>query len=85
VPGDGSTRSIQLLKAYAGDRTALSGPAALGWPTVHLRVSAEAATLLVQWGDGAANSREQNASLSVGRNHLAIVRDLDRLGRRAGR
>jgi hypothetical protein len=74
---------MQLLKVYAGDGTALSGPAALGWPTVDLRVSQKAATLLVQWGDGAASSREQNVSLVAGRNHLAIVRDGDRLGRRA--
>ncbi|WIA29149.1 hypothetical protein OEZ86_011660 [Tetradesmus obliquus] len=59
APSDSSTRLTQLLKVYAGDGTALSGAAALGWPTVHLRVSQAAATLLVQWGDGAANSREQ--------------------------
>lgn len=83
APSDSSTRLTQLLKVYAGDGTALSGAAALGWPTVHLRVSQAAATLLVQWGDGAANSREQMVRLSAGHNHLAIVRDKDRLGRRA--
>ncbi|KAF6266656.1 hypothetical protein COO60DRAFT_1623446 [Scenedesmus sp. NREL 46B-D3] len=60
-PSDGSTRHTQLLKVYAGDGTALSGPAALGWPRVALKVSQAAATLLLQWGDAAANSREQNA------------------------
>jgi hypothetical protein len=82
APSDGSSRHTQLLKVYAGDGTALSGPAALGWPTVHLRVSQEAATLLVQWGDGTANSRELNGSLTAGRSHLAVVRDQDRLGKR---
>lgn len=79
-PSDGSTRHTQLLKVYAGDGTALSGPAALGWPRVALKVSPAAATLLLQWGDAAANSREQNVSLAAGRNHLAVVRDHGRLG-----
>jgi hypothetical protein len=80
APSDGSSRLTQLLKVYAGDGTALSGPAALGWPAVHLSVSQEAATLLVQWGDGAANSRVLNGSVAPSRSHIAIVRDHDRLG-----
>jgi hypothetical protein len=83
APSDGSSRLTQLLKVYAGDGTALSGPAALGWPTVHLSVSQEAATLLVQWGDGAANSRALNGSVAAGRSHIAVVRDYDRLGERS--